>query len=506
MQTQVQTQVNDSSENIFRRSFWTGVVDARPAALLRIGLGLLFFVDLLDRLRDFNAFYTLDGLVPGPDEGLHGLGWSLFSLTTGRGPTLALFLAGFPLALAFAAGYRTRLANVLLWLFVASLHSRNVHVCDGGDAVLLALLFWSMFIDTGAVFSLDVRLGRRAASPTIPAFPFRALQIQIALIYLTTFVAKSGQGWREGTAVYQAVSNSDWGRGLGPWLASHRTLCRVLTRATLVIEAAFPVLVFSPFRTTLTRTIAIAGGLALHTGIFLTMRIGIFSQVMPLSYLAFVPLPWIDAGQAALARVAERWRRPGGRGAGDDGPAPERFTSRPWRRAVTGAVTVFVTVFVGVQLALIGADQLFRLARVRPPRAMAAELTLVSQRQNWGMFAPDAPRVDITWRVPGVLTDGSREELTETVIPELATRGGFSYSRWHRLRNSLTQNPPQLLWPFGRYVCRRWRLHHPDAAGPRLARFELVAHVRPLLPPEAAAPPAEQIHYTQTCVAPSQGT
>ena len=83
-----QARMSDSSENIFRRSFWTGVVDARPAALLRVGLGLLFVVDLLDRLRDFNAFYTLDGLVPAPDEGLRGLGWSLFSLTTSRGPTL----------------------------------------------------------------------------------------------------------------------------------------------------------------------------------------------------------------------------------------------------------------------------------------------------------------------------------------------------------------------------------------------------------------------------------
>ena len=82
----------------------------------------------------------------------------------------------------------------------------------------------------------------------------------------------------------------------------------MLTRATLVIEAAIPLLVFSPFRTNLTRTIAIAGGVALHLGIFLTMRVGIFSQVMPLSYLAFVPIRWIDAGEAAVARVAARWR------------------------------------------------------------------------------------------------------------------------------------------------------------------------------------------------------
>jgi vitamin K-dependent gamma-carboxylase-like protein len=485
--------VNDSSENIFRRSFWTGVVDARPPALLRIGLGLLAVADLFDRLRDFNAFYTLDGLVAGLGESMRmGINWTLFSLTAGRGATLALFLGGFPLALAFALGYRTRIANVLLWMFVVSLHNRNPYVCDGGDAVMQALLFWSMFVDTGAVFSLDVRLGRRARSPTIAAFPFRALQLQIALIYLTTFIAKDGRGWREGTAVFQAVSNSDWGRGLGPWLASHPALCRVLTWATLAIEASFPFLVLSPFRTKLTRTVAIAGGVALHTGIFLTMRIGIFSQVMPLSYLVFVPLRWIDAGEAAFARATARWRWLREKAAAD---RPARPPSPAWGRA-TAVVAAAV-------LALIAVDQVRRIARIRSPRAFTALMTLVSQQQNWSMFAPDPPRIDITWRVPGVLTDGSREELTEAVVPELASRDGFVYSRWHRLRNSLNMNPPDLLWPFGRYVCRRARLHHATS-GARLARFELVAHVRPLIN-EAPAAPREQVHYKQSCLAAGQG-
>jgi HTTM domain len=488
--------VNDSSENILRRAFWRGVVDARPAALLRIALGLLAFADFCDRLRDFNAFYTLDGLVAGPSEGFRSLTWSLFSLTSSRGLTLALFVTGFPLALAFALGYRTRVANLLLWLFLVSLHNRNIHVCDGGDAVLRTLVFWSLFVDAGAAYSLDVRLGRRAPAATIPAFPFRALQIQIALIYLLTFIAKSGQGWREGTAVYQAVSNSDWGRGLGPLLAEHPALCRVLTRATLVIEAAIPLLLFSPFRTNLTRTIAIAGGVGLHLGIFFTMRVGIFSQVMPLSYLAFVPIRWIDAGEAAVARVFARWRRQ--REPGPSAPAPSKL-SRAWNRAAA--------LVVAAQLVLIGADQILRLARVRSPRPLHAELTLVAQVQNWSMFAPDAPRFDILWRVPGELTDGGREELTDVVIPELAARGGFFYSRWHRLRNSLNANPSDLMWPFGRYVCRRWRLHHPDRGGPRLARFELVAHLRPLVNvPAAASYEQEQVHYKQTCVDPAQGS
>src|SRR5262249_41713597 len=204
-------------EKPFRRAFWVGVVDARVPALLRIALGLLVATDLADRLSDFHAFYTADGLIPAAHEAVHrGLQWSLFNLTTSRQATLALFLTGFPLALAFALGYRTRVAGPLLWAFVMSLQIRNLHICDGGDAVLCALLFWSMFTDMGAAFSLDVRLGRRPAQAWVPAAGLRFLQLQVALIYLVTFFAKSGPTWHDGTAVYRALVNSDWQRGLAP--------------------------------------------------------------------------------------------------------------------------------------------------------------------------------------------------------------------------------------------------------------------------------------------------
>src|SRR5262249_40457705 len=229
-----------ASENIFRRDFWLGEVDARPAALLRIGLGLLIVTDLLDRLRDFHAFYAPGGILPGAGDPVPGgLHFSLFGLAHSRGAVLALFLCGLPVAAAFVLGYRTRLASVLLWAFVTSLQNRNPLVCDGGDLVVLALLFWMMFTDSGAVMSLDVRLGRRPRQPTTPAIGLRMLQLQVALIYLTTFLAKSGSTWREGSAVLYALASSDWGRGLGPALAAHPALCRALTWGTLAFEGSF---------------------------------------------------------------------------------------------------------------------------------------------------------------------------------------------------------------------------------------------------------------------------
>jgi hypothetical protein len=459
-----------ATENPFRRAFWLGQVDARPPALFRIGLGLLIAVDLCDRLRDFHAFYAPGGVLPIPGELLPGvLRLSLFSLCPSRGAVLALFLAGLPLALAFALGYRTRLASVLLWVFMLSLVNRNPLVCDGGDMVILSLLFWTMFTDTGAALSLDVRLGRRAPQATVPAIGLRMLQLQVALIYLVTFLAKTGPGWRHGEAVLHALACGDWGRGLAPLLIAHPGVCRALTRATLLFEGSFAFLVLSPFRPDLTRAVAIGCGLALHVGIFLTMRIGIFSEVMPLSYVVFLLPGWLD-----------RWGVPR-----PAAPGPGRPRPRWLRIAVVGAL--------GAQLALIVADQVMHPPRPPLPGLLGTELSLVAQRQNWHMFAPDAPVEDVSWRAPAQLGDGGALELTRVLIPELANHGGFIYSRWHRLRNTMATKRPDLLLPLGRYICRRWKGAHPETP---LARFELVAVVHPVLSP---APPEEKVIFRQAC-------
>jgi hypothetical protein len=318
----------------------------------------------------------------------------------------------------------------------------------------------------------------------VPAAGLRFLQLQVAIIYLVTFFAKSGPTWHDGTAVYRALVNSDWQRGLAPWVAARPRLCTALTYATLAIEGTIPLLLLSPWRPRLTRAIAVCAGLGLHMGIFLTMRIGIFCQVMPASYLVFVSGPMIDRVQTALRRRP----RP-------VAPEPVEPASRPsWRIAGARGVAV-----LAVPMALILTDQVFRAVGRLTPRPVLGALMGIGQHQNWRMFAPDAPLSDITWRVPGLLVDGRTVELSDTVVPKMRAHRGFLYSRWHRLRNSLIVGSRDLLLPFGRYVCRRANaeLDTKDA----LVSFELIATLRPTLEPR---PARDEVILRQPCgVSPS---
>jgi uncharacterized membrane protein YphA (DoxX/SURF4 family) len=443
-------------------------VDARPLALLRIGLGAVVLIDLGDRLRDFHAFYTSAALVPAPaPAGAASVlqRWSLLAISNDSRVALAIFVLAFVAALLLMLGLFTRAAAAATLIALVSLHHRNSYIEGGGDAVLRALAFWSIFIDVGARLSLDVRLNRRAALDTIPGLPVRLLQLQIAMIYLFAFLGKTGPTWRDGSAVLQALSTADWARGAGPWLASHPSLCRGLTWTTLAFEAAFAPLVFWPARLPWPahlprpRAIALGAGWLLHGGIFLTMRVGNFCEAMALSYLALVPAAWLDRfvpRPASPARSAPQLRRP----------------------HAIALILVFALVFAG-QIAA---------ALAIPLRPVTTALEAGGMRQDWRVFAPDAPRLDVTFTAPGQLTNGQPIDLIESTLAPLAPQHGFRYSRWHRLRNLLATGPADLTAALGRYTCRRT---------PALAHFTLTARIR-----SPDAPPINQLRLTQDCAPP----
>ncbi len=446
----------------------TATTDARPLALLRIGAGILVLADLIDRLNDFHAFYTAGGLALGTRSVMRA---SHLALGNDPKAVLGLYLLGFVPAVALLLGLFTRAATVATFLQLVSLHHRNPWVDDGGDAVLRALLFWLSFADCGARFSLDVRLGRRPRSDRIPAAPIWLLQAQIASIYLAAAAAKTGIVWREGTALHEILSAGDWARGWGPWLADQPRLCRLLTRASWVIEGSFAPLVLLGARWPIARAPALVGGVLLHLGIFATMRIGIFSQVMPLSYLAFMPAWQVRSASSQAPRTDAAW------GAG--------------LRAQLSPSIVFG---LGT-LACVLAGQGFAFAEKPLPRPLFALLETFGLRQDFRVFAPDGPFIDVQFRAPGQLSDGRTVELTESVLAPLRTTQSFRYRRWHRVRTALAFSPPALLEALGRMVCAR---HNTGRDGASLVSFELRALTT--FVGQRAAPLRDELRMTQMCM------
>ena len=299
-------------------------LDNRSLALGRIVLGVVLIVDLLRRVPLIRDFYSNLGLLPN-----HTVLWrpaaprmfSFLFMASLPEESALWFLIAFVCFLCFTVGYRTRLFQVLSFALTTSLHERTIYAENWGTVVLAELLVWTLFLPLGRRFSVDaLRASLRArpnetpeelaAGPPPPdvrqttSLAALGLLLQIALIYGFNYAYKSGPTWRDGSAVHYVLWQDRIVTWLGLQVRSHAPLAltRFLTRATLVIEAATPVLVLTPLFWRWTRFAAVLLLTGLHVGIALLANLGIFSPAM----MALVPFLLTDAQWALFARLVPR--------------------------------------------------------------------------------------------------------------------------------------------------------------------------------------------------------
>jgi hypothetical protein len=288
--------------------------DLRSLAALRIVLAVLVLGDIASRIPDLYTHYTDEGILPRTallDEGMISP-WQ-FSLNLMNGESFfqaLLFSATVLAALGLLVGYRTRLMTVVVWVFLISIHMRNNLLNGSGEALLDMLLFWGMFLPLGAYWSVD-----RARQVPAPRLSTRFLSMatvglfmQIAFVYWFTALLKSDPEWRvDGTALYYALSIDQIATPIGAFLLQFPALLKVLTFATVGLEAFGPFLLFFPFFTGPVRTAAILAFMSFHFGIWLTMSIGIFPWISALCMVCFLPSWFWDKGaDLFVARYAEQ--------------------------------------------------------------------------------------------------------------------------------------------------------------------------------------------------------
>jgi predicted DCC family thiol-disulfide oxidoreductase YuxK len=272
--------------------------DCRSLAVLRVGVGMIVILDICQRLSDLEAHYTDFGVAPRSliIENLDSR-WlaSLFFLSGAWQVEFFLFLAAGILGVMLLIGYRTRLATIGCWIFLTSLDVRNPYVAQGGDMLLRIAVFWSMFLPLGARFSVDSAWNHQQGNASKHVFSVGtvAYTAQIVAMYWFSVLAKSGvEWWREGGAVYYALSIDYMVTPLGSLvLQLPSIILKFATWSVLSFEACGPLLLLSPWFTGPLRTFAVFGFVALHCAFLLTLFVGVFPLIGIVSVLFFLP-PW----------------------------------------------------------------------------------------------------------------------------------------------------------------------------------------------------------------------
>ncbi len=300
-------------------------IDLRALAILRIGLGVLILWDLLSRVRWLEAcytdagFYTVEYSKAGSDAGA----WSLFWLNGSYGFALSLWIVTALAAVLLILGLKTRLATIACLVLCYSMFVRMPLVLDGGHVLLRMLLFWSVFLPLGAVWSLDSQRlkkktveGKRRSwlmtlingdyfdwkpGDSVCNFATAAILLQVAAMYFFSGVAKCHADWWQGDALFRAMSMSIY---LKPLAHEIRLLPDALLlwmgRALVFFELVGPIVIFLPRIFRPARMFFIIWFWGMHIGILFTLSIGIFAAVAMLSWVLFFPWRGVRQTKTAL--------------------------------------------------------------------------------------------------------------------------------------------------------------------------------------------------------------
>jgi hypothetical protein len=180
----------------------------------------------------------------------------------------------------FTVGFKTRTMALISFVLLVSFNQRTINMLSSADLLIRIILLLMIFAPSGNMYSLDAKFAKLkgAPLPTMGAsWVHRLIQIQIAVVYVSTVIAKShGETWLDGSAIYYATRLEDFIRFPVPLILDWMWTIKIMTWSTLILEMALGTLIFlDEFRRPL-----ILIGIIFHLGIEYMMSIPTFEWLM----------------------------------------------------------------------------------------------------------------------------------------------------------------------------------------------------------------------------------
>lgn len=444
-------------------------VDLRSLALFRVGLALILLVNLAMRWPHVAMLLTDQGVMPrdlrhaiAVKMEVPCLPPSVFALTGSEAGVKCLFvLTGF-FALALLVGYRTRVASIGCWILMVGLHSRNPLILDGGDSLLLLLVFWAMFVPLGAVASLDARAGRGPPPgvTSVTSMGTKGLLLQAAFLYIFAGIEKWGDEWEPGGRALCHMFRMDlFTRPPGRLLLPLHPWLHMLPPLVTWGELAGGFLLFFPIETAKVRLLLIAGFAALQASFLICVHVVLFPFVSILATIPFLPSIFWDR---ILGASKEE-----GSALGD--------ANRIERGLAAAALTLVI---------LVNISWIAYLPFKLPP-ALDQFIQTVALHQHWNMFSPSPPTMDGWPVLEATLDDGRVLDLFTGEAPT-REKPAVVIDRFRTFRESMIFFKLILNdWtrPMGheylRFRVAEWEAQHPE--GPRIRSARLVMMYEPTL-------------------------
>lgn len=252
----------------------------------------------------------------------HRLGKPLFSVwfhVTDPTAMAAIHAGILVVIFLFAVGFCTRVTSVLTWLAVVGYIHRTDYVLFGMDTMMNILLIYLMIGNSGAALSVDRLIARYRASrnslakhghlddrtkaflaapPPSPsaAFALKMLNVHFCFIYMAAGLSKlKGSTWWNTTAYWDTLVNPEftlvhyrWYEWVVREAAANRPLFALAAAVgvglTFVAEISLPYLIWTRMRPYM-----MIFGFLLHAGVAVFMGLVIFSLLMMMMLVGYMP-------------------------------------------------------------------------------------------------------------------------------------------------------------------------------------------------------------------------
>jgi hypothetical protein len=217
--------------------------------------------------------------------------WSVYRFARTPLAFELIFHAGLAVTLLWVAGLWTRITGLLTYVFAFSLWERNGFILDGGDNILIIVLFYLLLCRTDAHFSLAraLRGGDRPVMSRAPRWwtplptilhnaGMVAIVLQVGVLYLTSGLMKvQGEMWQSGVALYYILRVDEFTLpGVAEHVYQNMWLIVALTYVTVLEQVSYPFMLLNKW----TKRLSVFIVVQMHLGIALVMGLITFSTVM----------------------------------------------------------------------------------------------------------------------------------------------------------------------------------------------------------------------------------
>ncbi len=268
--------------------------DLRSLALFRVTIAFILLLDWINRLQNFRAFLSENGLLPrsalAETYGSPFL-WSLNFISIGDWWQMTLLITNLFFILCLFVGWNTRWTTVACWVLELSLQAKTPVLMQSGDVLLRLLLFWCIFVPWGAKYSVDAALSAVVAPKRVFSLGTAGLCLQALFVYFFSVFLKWGAPWRvDGTAVYYALNLDHFSTPLGKaMLQLPLSLLKELNFGVLAFEFFAMFLFLIPWGHSWFRPFLILGCWFMHASFGLTLAIGNFVLISISSTMPMIP-------------------------------------------------------------------------------------------------------------------------------------------------------------------------------------------------------------------------